>query len=81
MMRTTRADLDRPENQESSKGHAADLMRLSLQWGASVGTPWLPEEDMKQEEVPSLSICLSIYLSTNNKLWALLENKMRDIFL
>ena len=35
---------------------------------------------MGQEEVPSLSICLSIYLSTNNKLWALFENKMRDIF-
>ena len=29
------------------------------------------------EEV--LSICLSIYLSTNNKLWALLKNKIRDI--
>ena len=35
---------------------------------------------MGQEEVSSLSICLSIYLSTNNKLWAPLENKMRDIF-
>ena len=33
------------------------------------------------EEVLSLSICLSIYLSTINKLWALFENKMRDIFL
>ena len=25
--------------------------------------PWLQEEDMRREEVPSLSICLSIYLS------------------
>ena len=32
------------------------------------------------EEVFSLSICLSIYHSTNNKLWALFENKMRGIF-
>ena len=29
---------------------------------ASVGTPWLLEEDVGQEEISSLSICLSIYL-------------------
>ena len=51
-----------------------------LQGGASVGTPWLPEEDMGRSPL-SEYICLSIYLSTNNKLWALLENKMRDIFI
>ena len=75
-MRTTRADFDRAENQESSQGYA-----YGLQGGASVGTPWLSEEGMGEEEVPSLSICLSIYLSTNNKQWAPLENKMRDIFI
>ena len=80
-MRTTRGDLDRPRESESSKGHAADQRRLSLLGRASVGTPGLPEEDMGQEEVSSLSLCLSIYLSTNNKLWTRFENKMRDIFL
>ena len=39
------------------------LWRYGLQEGASVGTHWLQEEDIGQEEVPSLSICLSIYLS------------------
>ena len=54
------------ENQESSQGHAADQRHLGLQRGASIGTPWLLEEGMGQEEVASLSICLSIYLSANN---------------
>ena len=49
--------------------------------GASVGTPCQPEEGMGKEEVLSLSTCLSIYPSSNNKLWAPFENKMRDIFL
>ena len=34
-----------------------------------------------REEVLSLSICLYIFLSTNNKLWTLFENKARYIFL
>ena len=33
-----------------------------------------------EEEVLSLSISLSVYLSTNNKLWALFENKIRKCF-
>ena len=41
----------------------SDVWQYGLQEGASVGTPWLQEEDMEQEEVPSLSIFLSIYLS------------------
>ena len=80
-MRTTRSDLESEENQESSQGHAAEQRCLSLQGGASIGTTWLSEKGMRQEEVPSLSIYLSIYLSTKNKLWVPNENKMRDIFL
>ena len=33
------------------------------------------------KEFLSLSISLSIYVSTNNKVWALFVNKMRDMFL
>ena len=29
----------------------------------NLGTPWLQKEDMGKEKVPSLSVCLSIYLS------------------
>ena len=71
------------ENRESREEHAAEQRRLwrhSLQGGASVGTPWLPEEDMGQEEVPYLNICLSVYLPTNNKQRVPFENKMRDMF-
>ena len=39
------------------------LWRYGFQEGASFGTPWLQEEGMRQEEVPSLRICLSCYLS------------------
>ena len=39
------------------------LWRYSLQVGASVSTPRLQEEDLGQEDVSSLNICLSIYLS------------------
>ena len=39
------------------------------------------QKKIGEEEVLSLSICLSLYLSTNIKLEALFENKMRDIFL
>ena len=41
--------------------------RYGLQGGANVGTRWLQEEDMGQEEVPLLSICLSTYLSNLQK--------------
>ena len=41
------------------------LWRYGLQVGASVGTHWLQKEHMGQEEVSSLSICLSIYLSNS----------------
>ena len=69
------------ENLELSEGYATGQRRLGLRGGASVGTPWLTEEGMGQKEVPSLSICLSINLSTNSKLWTPYGNKMRDIFL
>ena len=49
----------RIRNQSEALGH---LWLYGLQGGASNGTTWLQEEDMGQEEVPSLSICLSIYL-------------------
>ena len=39
------------------------LWRYGLQEGASFGDPWIQEEDMGQEEFPSLSVCLAIYLS------------------
>ena len=69
-MRTTRSDLDKQakKNRESNLGFAAEhrrlrrLWRYGLQRGASVSTHWLPEEDMGQE-VPTLIICPSIYLS------------------
>ena len=35
--------------------------------GASFGAPWPPEEDKGQEEVLSLWICLSIYLSNQQQ--------------
>ena len=57
------------------------LWRYALQGGANVGIPWLQEEDMGQEEVPSLSICLSIYLLNLKQTAHLFENKMRDMFL
>ena len=47
-MRTTRSDLDRGRETQSSEGHAADQRCLGLQGGASVGTPWLLEEDMER---------------------------------
>ena len=78
-MRTTRWDLDRGRELESSEGHAVDQRRL---WRACKGVQALTSPGSRKkiwEEVLSLSICLSIYLSTNNKLWALFENK-RDIF-
>ena len=51
------------ENRESSEGHAGGQRRLGLQGGASSGTPWPQEEDIGQEDILYLSICLSIYLS------------------
>ena len=50
-------------NRESGQGHAAEQRCLGLKGGASVDTHWLPEKSMGQEEVPYLSICLSVYLS------------------
>ena len=77
-MKTTRSDLDRGRESETSEGHAADQRCLGLQGVQALATSG---SQKIWEEVLSMSISLSIYLSTNNKLWALLENKMRDIFL
>ena len=51
--------------------------QYGLQGGANVGTPRLQEEDKGQEEVFSLSICLSIYLSNLQQTVCPFENKMR----
>ena len=87
-VRTTLTDLDSQssENRELSQGYVANqrrlchLWRYGLQRGASVGTPWLQDEDMGQEEVPSLSICLSIYLSNLQQAGCPFENKVREIY-
>ena len=56
-MITSRSDLDRGRELGVEPG----IRRIhNLQGGANVGTPWLSEEDIGQEELPSLSICLSI---------------------
>ena len=66
-MRTTRADLDRGRESESSQGHAADQRvrssLTSLQGVSSVGTSWLPEEDMGRRS--PLSEYMSLQLSLN----------------
>ena len=64
VMRTTQSDLDRVqrievERRTRSRSEASLTIRLAS--STSVGTPWLPEEDMGQEEVSYLSIYLSIY--------------------
>ena len=51
----------------------------SLQGGANVDTPWLPVKDMEKSP-PSEYICLSIYLSANNKQWALSKIKWEIYF-
>ena len=78
-MRTTRSDLDSQssQNQQTSQGYTTN-QEVSVV--SDVGTPWLQEEDMGQEEVPSLSVCLSIYLSNLQQTCAPLENKMREIY-
>ena len=84
-MITTRSDLERGRELESSVGHAADQRirssLTSLKGGASVGIPWLPEKGMGQEDVLYLSICLSIYLSNQQQAVGHFKNKMRGIFL
>ena len=71
-MRTTRADLDRVQRMavECGTHSRSETSLMSLPGGASVGTPWLLEEDMGRRS-PLSEICLSIYLLTNNKPWAL----------
>ena len=68
-MITTQSDLDRVQRIESRARDRQPIRGVSVvsedtAWkvGANVGTLWFLEEDMGQE-VPSLSICLSIYLS------------------
>ena len=83
-MRTTWSYLDSQSNQnrESSLRYAADqrrycrFWRYGLQGGASVGTPWIQEENMGQE-VPSLSTCLFIYLSKLQQIVCPLFSRMK----
>ena len=69
---TTRSDLDRGQRIGVERGTRSRSGRL---WRACkrVQALVLPGSlrGIWEEEVLSLSICLSIYLSTNNKLWAL----------
>ena len=58
-MRTTRSDLDRGRESQSSEGHAADQRCLGLQ---ALAPPWLPEEDIgggSLSEYMSLDLSLS----------------------
>ena len=49
-MREPRGQIEtKCKESESSQGQAADQRRLGLQRDASVGTHWLPEDDMGQE--------------------------------
>ena len=63
---------------ERERRSRSEAYMTSLQGGASVGTPWLLEEDMGRRS-PLSDIYLSIYLS-RKKQWPLSENKMSDIF-
>ena len=71
-MRTTRSDLDCQSSQRIDSlardmqpiGGVRVVSNDSVCQGVQVLAPhWLQEEDIGQEEVPFLSICLSIYLS------------------
>ena len=63
-MRTTRSVLDRVQRIAVERGarSRSDASLTSLQGGVSVGTLWLPEEDMERSPL-SLAICLFIHLS------------------
>ena len=62
-MRTTRSDLDRVPRIRVKRGtlSRSEASLTSSQGSASVGTPWLLEEDMGRRSL--LSICLSNHLS------------------
>ena len=60
-MRTTRSYLDNLSS--LNRVEPGIRSRYDLKGGANVGTPGLQVEDMGQGEAPSLSLCLSIYLS------------------
>ena len=80
----TRSDLERVQRIRNRAGDTRPIrgVRSSLTIRLAIaGTRWLLEEDMWQDEVLSLSICLSIYLSNLQKLGVPFENKMRDISL
>ena len=64
-MRTRRSDLDRVQRIAVERGtHSRSEVSLtSLQGGASVGTPWLPEGDMGRRSPLSEYVCLSTHLS------------------
>ena len=63
-MITTRSDLDRGRESrvEPATRRRAEALRSLMLRLARWCKRWPQEEDMEQEEVPSLSICLSIYL-------------------
>ena len=78
-MRTAWLDLDRVQRIAVERGTRSrpEESLTSLQGGASVGTPWLPEEDKGRS--PLSEIRLSIYLSNNNS--GPFKNIMRYIFI
>ena len=84
----TQSDLESAENRESSQGHAANqrCLRGHSDDTACKGVQVLASLASRkkiwgQEEVPSLSICLSIYFSNQQQTVGPFENKMRDIFI
>ena len=81
-MRTTQSDLDsqsshnRVEPGIHSRSEASQTsLTIRLARGSKRWHPCLPEEDMGQEEFPSLSICLSIYLKLTTNCVPLLRIK------
>ena len=79
-MIATRSYLDREQRigvEQETRGRS-EASLTSLQGGASVGTPWLPEEDMG---IPLSEYIISPSISQLTTTVGPFENKMRDIFL
>ena len=79
-----------PENRKRSEGHPADKRRFGSLWRHSLqGCVWvqvLAPTGLKKKMRDNKKTPFWVYVSpsisqTNNKLWALFENKRKDIFL
>ena len=80
-MITTRSDLDRVQRIGGQARYTQLIRGVSACKGVQALAPPGSQKKVWDKKKSPLSICLSIYLSTNNKLWASFENKTRDIFL